>query len=341
MSVAHLLGSAGDGGAETYFSSLAAALDRDGLEQAFAIRGHDRREAELKALRRPVTVLPFGRPLDLLTRPLAARFLKRTGATVAVAWMNRAALFTPRGPWARFGRLGGYYNLKYYRGMDMLVGNTQDICRWMAAEGWPESKIRYIPNFAAAGPGEAVDRAGLDTPEGAPLLLSMGRLHPVKAHDVALKALALLPEAYLWIAGSGPLESKLKGLARDLEVEARVRFLGWRSDAPALYRAADICVFPSRFEPLGNTVIQAWAHGVPVVAASSQGPAGLIRDWEDGVLTPIDDADALAETVRTLIADPARRAALAAKGAARVADEFSEGAVTAQWRDLFRTMGAA
>jgi hypothetical protein len=111
MSVAHLLGSAGDGGAETYFSSLAAALDRDGLEQAFAIRGHDRREAELKALRRPVTVLPFGRPLDLLTRPLAARFLKRTGATVAVAWMNRAALFTPRVPWARFGRLGGYYNL--------------------------------------------------------------------------------------------------------------------------------------------------------------------------------------------------------------------------------------
>jgi glycosyltransferase involved in cell wall biosynthesis len=340
MSVAHLLGSAGDGGAETYFSSLAAALHREGLDQAFVIRRHERREAELRTLD-PVTVLPFGGPLDLLTRPLAARALKQAGATATVAWMNRAARHSPRGPWARIGRLGGYYSLKYYRGMDMLVGNTPDICRWMAAEGWPGNKIRYIPNFAAAGPGEPARRSDLRTPEDAPLLLSMGRLHPSKAHDVALKALTLLPEAYLWIAGSGPLDSKLQGLARDLDVEERVRFLGWRTDASALYRAADICVFPSRFEPLGNTVIQAWAHGVPVVAAASQGPAGLIRDWEDGVLTPIDDPDATAEAVRILIADPARRAALAAKGATRVADEFSEGAVTAKWRDLFRTMGAA
>jgi glycosyltransferase involved in cell wall biosynthesis len=180
MSVAHLLGSAGDGGAETYFSSLAAALHREGLDQAFVIRRHERREAELRTLD-PVTVLPFGGPLDLLTRPLAARALKQAGATATVAWMNRAARHSPRGPWARIGRLGGYYSLKYYRGMDMLVGNTPDICRWMAAEGWPGNKIRYIPNFAAAGPGEPARRSDLRTPEDAPLLLSMGRLHPSKA----------------------------------------------------------------------------------------------------------------------------------------------------------------
>ena len=48
-----------------------------------------------------------------------------------------------------------------------------------------------------------------------------------------------------------------------------MRFLGWRTDPSALYRSADVCVFPSRYEPLGNVVIQAWAHGLPVAAAAS------------------------------------------------------------------------
>src|SRR5690606_30279405 len=128
---------------------------------------------------------------------------------------------------------------------------------------------------------------------------------------VSLRALALLPEAYLWIAGNGPEEDKLKALAEDLGVAPRVRFLGWRTDAPSLYRSADLCVFPSRFEPLGNVVIQAWAHGLPVIAANAAGPASLIRDGEDGALIPIDNAEALAEKVRALLADPALRQSFA------------------------------
>ena len=143
----------------------------------------------------------------------------------------------------------------------------------------------------------------------------MGRLHENKAHDVSLQALAQLPDAWLWIAGVGPLEAKLKGMAEALGVADRVRFLGWRTDASALYRTADVCVFPSRYEPLGNVVIQAWAHGLPVVAAESQGPKALIRDGEDGLLVPVDDADALAAGVRRLLAEPMLRARLAAAGA--------------------------
>ena len=89
----------------------------------------------------------------------------------------------------------------------------------------------------------------------------------------------------------------LEKAAGALGVADRVRFLGWRADPSALYRAADVCVFPSRYEPLGNVVIQAWAHGLPVVAAASQGPAALIEDGADGLLVPIDDADALAAAV--------------------------------------------
>lgn len=323
----HLLGSDKQGGAETYFVALVRALG-----DAAAVRAPRGLPGERR--------FAFGGPLDVATRPRIRAYAREIGAGALVAWMNRAARHAPRGPWARIGRLGGYYDLKYYRGFDALVGNTADIRDWMVGRGWPAERAFHIPNFAEAGPEPAIDRAAFDTPEGVPLLLGMGRLHPAKAHDVSLRALALIPDAWLWIAGEGPLEGELKRLSAELGVAERVRFLGWRSDPAALYRAADVCVFPSRYEPLGNVVIQAWAHGLPVVAAASQGPGALIRDGEDGRLVPVDDPEALAEAVRGLLDDPALRARMAAAGLARVAGEFSKAAVVAQWRELFVQVGA-
>jgi glycosyltransferase involved in cell wall biosynthesis len=341
MSVLHLLGTSGDGGAETYFIDLIRALARDGVGQAAVLRRHAGRQAALAAARVPAKVLPFGGPLDIITRTAAAGFARLQGAKLALAWMNRAARHTPKGSWARIGRLGGYYNLKYYAGFDELVANTDDIAEWIVARGWPAGRVRCIPNFAAAPPDAApVARASLGTPEGAPLLLAMGRLHEAKAHDVALQALAALPGAWLWIAGAGPEEARLKAMAAALGVEPRVRFLGWRNDASALYRAADICVFPSRYEPLGNVVIQAWAHGLPVVAAQSQGPKALIEPGKDGLLVPVDDPPALAGGVSRLLADRQLRERLAKHGAKRVELEFSEAAVVAQWKTLFSDYGA-
>ncbi|MDP3660965.1 glycosyltransferase [Phenylobacterium sp.] len=341
MSVLHLLGTSGEGGAETYFLDLVQALHQAGVVQAAAIRRHEARATSLAKSGASVGVFGFGGPIDLLTKPRVAAFARRHDTRLALAWMNRAARHTPKGPWARVGRLGGYYSLKYYRGFDALVANTEHIADWVVEQGWPAGRVRYIPNFAAApAAGAAAERAALATPSDAPLLLAMGRLHDAKAHDVALAALARLPEAYLWIAGAGALEAKLKAMADALGVAGRVRFLGWRNDPSALYRAADVCIFPSRFEPLGNVVIQSWAHGLPVVAAASQGPAALIRDGEDGLLVPIDDAEALADATRRVLEDDALRVRLAAKGSERVAAEFSPAAVVEQWRTLFADLGA-
>ncbi len=342
MSVLHLLGTAGEGGAETYFMDLVEALQGAGVDQAAAIRRNAGREARLKAAGVAVKTLPFGGPIDILSKTAAAGFAAVTGAKLALAWMNRAARHTPRGPWARVGRLGGYYSLKYYKGFDHLVANTEDIADWIVAQGWPAGQVTCIPNFAAA-PADAapIDRGSLDTPADAPLLLAMGRLHEAKAHDVALQALAQLPEAWLWIAGAGPQEAALKGLAEALGIADRVRFLGWRTDASALYRTADVCVFPSRYEPLGNVVIQAWAHGLPVVAAESQGPKALIEDGVDGLLVPIDDAEALAGGVRRLLGDAALKRRLARAGEVRVAREFAKPAVVDRWKTLFADLGAA
>jgi glycosyltransferase involved in cell wall biosynthesis len=339
MKALQLLGSAKDGGAETYFLALVEALQADGVAEACALRAHAGRQQRLEAMATPHVALPFGGPLDLLTKGRVRRFARSQDAGALIAWMNRAARFTPRGPWGRIGRLGGYYGLKYYRGFDCLVANTRDIESWILRQGWPADKVRYIANFAAPGPGEPIDRALHDTPADAPLLLGMGRLHANKAHDVSLRALAQLPDAYLWIAGSGPLEAELKALAAQLGVSDRVRFLGWRDDAPSLYRTADVCLFPSRSEPLGNVVIQAWAHGLPVVAAMSEGPGALIHPESDGLLTPINDVGALAMAARRLILDPGMRRRLAEAGAARIAAEFSPARVVAQWRELLHPYG--
>lgn len=339
MSLVQTLGSAVNGGAEAYFVSLTGAFWRAGIKQAAAIRAHQARENELQRFGVATRVLPFSKPFDLTTPGAIAALAREQNAGVIIAWMNRAASLTPAGPWKRIGRLGGYYKLKNYRDFDALVGNTQDIVDWIVREGWPKERAHYIPNFASRGHGAKIDRATLDTPTDVPLLLGMGRLHANKAHDVTLRALQQLPDAYLWIAGDGPDEAILKSQAADLGVADRVRFLGWRDDAPALYRTADLVLFPSRFEPLGNVVIQSWAHGVPVIAAKAAGPGALIRDGEDGFLIEIDDSEALVVKTQALLADKELSARFVANGAKRVETEFSEASVVAQWRRLFDAMG--
>lgn len=339
MSVLQLLGSAVDGGAETYFTDLTTALAEARTAQTAVIRAHATRQSALQAAQIPTIIARFGSQLDIFSKGKIRRVARVSEAKVLLAWMNRAASHAPKGPWARIGRLGGYYDLKYYRGFDALVANTPDIAAWVLAQGWPQDRIHYIPNFAEAGSLETVDRAALDTPADVPLLLSMGRLHEVKAHDISLKALALIPQAYLWIAGTGPLEAGLKALAQSLGVADRVRFLGWRNDAAALYRTADACLFPSRFEPLGNVVIHCWANGLPVIAAASQGPLQLIRPGQDGLLVPIDDAPGLAAAARRVLGEPALRDQMVQQGLLRMDGEFSKAAVVAQWQALFAHYG--
>jgi glycosyltransferase involved in cell wall biosynthesis len=285
-----------------------------------------------------VHALSFGSPLDLVTPWKLARIAATEQPDVILGWMNRACRILPRGPWANVGRLGGYYNLKYYRRCAHLICNTPDIAAYVVREGFKAANVHYIPNFCPVSPEAPVDRDALDTPADAKVLLILARLHEAKGIDTALKALVEIPDAILWIAGEGPLETELKRLAADLGVAARVRFLGWRDDRSALLRAADICLVPSRFEPFGNVVVNAWAHDVPVIACASQGPDFLIEDGVNGVKTPVDDAHALASAVRGLLADAPLARKLIAGGRARVAREFSESAVVNRYRDVFQSI---
>ena len=335
--VAHVMAGAVNGGAELFFERLCLALHAAGDEVLAAIRSDAARSARLRAGGLEPAQFRFGTRLDPLTRPRLAQALRRFAPEVVVAWMNRANMHAPRGDWTLVGRLGGYYDLRYYRRCDHLVGNTRGIVGWLRAQGWPIDRTHYLPNFVAdffSTPPAA------DVPQGRPLLLGLGRLHSDKGFDLAIRALPRLPRAVLAIAGEGPERDALQALARREGVAGRVHFLGWRHDAGALLRAADLFVCSSRVEPLGNMVIEAWSAGCPIVAAASAGPAELLHDGADGKLVPMENPTALADGIAALLDDDRCRAGFALAGRTRFETEFAAAPVVARWRAFLADVAA-
>ena len=126
---------------------------------------------------------------------------------------------------------------------------------------------------------------------------------------------------------------ELENLARE-RYRRGIKFLGWREDRAALYRAANLCVYPSREEPFGNVVVEAWSCGTPIVTTASTGPAWLVRD-EDAILTPVDDVQALAAGIRNVLSSKPLADRLIAAGRRRVSEEFSESSIVQRYIDLF------
>jgi hypothetical protein len=181
---------------------------------------------------------------------------------------------------------------------------TRDLVRHIREQGVSAERASVLHSYANLPPVAApTPRATLETPEDAPALLTLARLHWKKGLDTLLESLAGLPGVYSWIAGVGPLEADLKAMAERLGVADRVRFLGWRNDRAALLAACDVVAFPSRYEPFGNVTIEAWAAKRPLVVADAAGPAATVTNEEDALLVPKDNADALREALQRVVED--------------------------------------
>jgi glycosyltransferase involved in cell wall biosynthesis len=336
MRIAQIMAGAANGGAELFYERMTVALAEAGHDVLPIIRRAPAREAVLRAAGVAPVALRFGGKLDFFTRPAIRRALKTFKADIAVAWMSRAASHLPSGAQINVGRLGGYYDLKYFGACRYLVGNTLGIVDYIAGCGFPRERIRYLPNFVRDFGGTApADRAAMGVPEGAKLLLGLGRLHKVKGFDTLIRAAAMLPEAYCVIAGEGPEHAALARLIEELGVGNRVKLLGWRNDAGALLKAADVFVSSSRHEPLGNMVLEAFSAQTPVLAARAEGPVEVIRHGEDGLLVPVDDAAALAAGARALLEDVHLRVKLSLGGRQRFLESFSAPVVVGAWAEFF------
>lgn len=341
MRVLQAMAGAEYGGAEAFFVRLVIGLHNAGLDQRVVIRKNARRAQVLRDAGLAPVELDFGGRFDIKTGLMMKRQLRDYRPHAVLTWMNRATTKMPRRrpsdlDYVLSARLGGYYNLKYYRNCNHLIGNTQDICDYLIKEGWPEDRTHYLPNFVAADHRPAIARSELHIPERAKMILTLGRLHINKAFDTLIRALVDVPEAYLVIAGEGPEREALETLAQELGVRPRMRMLGWRDDVPELMAASDLFVCPSRHEPLGNVVIEGWAQNRPVVAAASQGPVSLIKDGVDGMITPIDDAPAMAQAINKVLKDTTFAGDLAQAGRGRYEREFTEKQVVQQYLDFFQ-----
>ena len=332
------------GGAETFFVRLASALQRAGETQRVLIRRDPERASRLRSAGVQVGELGFGGSFELATRFGFRREIRAWRPDVVLTWMSRATQACPRGDFVHVARLGGYYDLKYYRRCDHLIANTRAIVDYATAAGWPPERIDYLPNFV---PDATTAAPCNGWPErNVPLALALGRLHPNKGFSLLLEALAQTREVRLAIAGDGPLRGELERVALALGVAARVDFVGWRDDVPALMAAADFLVCPSLHEPLGNVVIEAWSAGLPVVATASDGPAALIEDEVSGLLVPLPGqpgggAAALAAAIERLSRDPALRRRLAERGRCAYEAGFTEDAVVAHYRGFLDRMAPA
>jgi glycosyltransferase involved in cell wall biosynthesis len=166
------------------------------------------------------------------------------------------------------------------------------------------------------------------------VVLTVGRLVEKKGHAVLIAALALLPPGLNWRLvhiGGGPLDRALRRQAADAGIADRITWLGAQPQQRVLaaYRDADLFTLASRIardgdrDGLPNVLLEAQSQGLACVASRISAIPELIEDGETGLLVPPDDPAALALALRTLITDPARRAALGGAGETRVRGKFS------------------
>ena len=326
-----------EGGAERFFVNLATALGERGVEQRFAIRPGRSWDASVAGLG-PVIRTRYRKAslVGKLTEWRIRRMVAEWRPDAILAWMARAAPLIPaRTDAVTAVRLGDFASsLKHFTKCDAIVGNTPQIVAGVKALGW-EKPALTISNFARPVEPEPVSRAALDTPEDAFVVCGAGRFVPRKGMDVLARAVAQVPEAWLWLVGDDKERPVIEALVDELGIRERTRFTGWVDEPIHHMAAADVLVVPSRIEPLGNVVLEGFRAGVPVVSTRSEGPGWFMRDGVDGHVVEIDDVDAIAAALQTLKNDPAERERLAQGGRRRLEEVFGVDRVVDRYLALF------
>ena len=313
--------------------------------EVYALRKREGRDWGL--FQRCWSLLRRLRPALVHTRNLAALEMQ------APAWLAgvRARVHGEHG-WDRDPRLIGSRYHRLRRGLRPLVGHyialSGEIAAYLETQvGVAPARISQIINGVDSTrfyPDS--DRSPLPpdfAPVGTQLIGTVGRLEPVKDQPNLVRAfiqlLETVPEARrrlrLVIVGAGSLRPDIERLL----TEAGARDLAWlagaRDDIPELLRSLDVFALPSQAEGISNTILEAMASGLPVVATAVGGNAELVADGETGRLAPASDPAALAAALRDYVDDPGLARAHGAAGRRRVEECFSLEAMVAAYLRVY------
>jgi glycosyltransferase involved in cell wall biosynthesis len=358
MNSIHIIGSKASGGAENFYARLVSSLH----EQTHVLAMNPPDSAVSRQIDPHVKQLhpPMSSAWDFRGRCFIRKAARQTKPVIVQTYMGRATRLThlPRGKGlVHVARLGGYYNLKAYRHAHHLIGNTKGICNYLIKEGVPAARVHCIGNFVEPilpPPAEELDalRTSLNIPDDTFVITCAARFHKNKGLPDLLDAFSNVwkrlrrgadsfsnhwKDARLILVGDGPLNEEIRKNIQALEIGEAVILPGWRDPAP-YYHLADVLVSPSRHEPLGNTILEAWACGKPLVATATMGATELITPEQNGLITPLQSPVALAGAFEKLMHDPALCASLAAGGAQTVQDQFSKEIITNEYLFLYEQL---
>lgn len=351
----HIIGSRISGGAERFCARLVNSLAEQ--SNVLAVNPENSPTSALIDAGVPQFHPTLRSNYDLSGMLAIRKIAKQSAPAIVQTYMGRATRLThiPRGKgMVHVARLGGYYNLKAYRHAHHLIGNTKGIHDYLIKEGMPKERVHYIGNFVepiAPPPDDelAALRQSLGIPDDAFVITCAARFHKNKGLPDLLEAFSKLwnrlrqgtgsfsndwKNLRLILVGDGPMAEDINKKIQTLEIGDAVILPGWCDPKP-YYHLADVLVSPSRWEPLGNTILEAWACKKPLIATATMGAMELMTPEENGLITPLNDAESLARAFEKLINDPAQCASLAATGAKTVQQCFSKEAITAQYLRLY------
>jgi glycosyltransferase involved in cell wall biosynthesis len=217
-----------------------------------------------------------------------------------------------------------------------VVANSSASAGFVVNEGIARSKVAIIPNgleakaFRPSAPRGRVTR-----------VVTVANLRPEKGHETLIAAAALLarscPDLRYLIVGDGARRHELEALARVKGVDRIIEFAGHREDVPELLAASDVFVLPSMSEAFPNSVIEAMAAGLPVIASSVGGLLDLIEPTRTGLLVPPGNAGKLAAALKRLHDDPQRAAAMGAEARRDVLSRYSFDRMVLAFEELYET----
>jgi sugar transferase (PEP-CTERM/EpsH1 system associated) len=200
-------------------------------------------------------------------------------------------------------------------GVSKFVAVSEDMGRWLHEDiGIRRKKIQVIINgvdihkFTPAIRNVAKNRLRLN---GDVIIGTVARLDPIKRHDILLKAFSEAieeyPNARLLVIGDGPEKQKLEKIWQNLPNQNQITFLGERLDIAQLYQSMDVFVLASQNEGISNTILEAMASGLPVIATSVGGNREVVTPYKTGLLVPPVNVEALKNAILYYIENPEER----------------------------------
>ena len=227
---------------------------------------------------------------------------------------------------------------------DRYIAVSRSLAAKLAARGIPPDQISVIYNGIDPRPYEAAAARCRRRRGGRIVVGTAARFAPQKGLSYLIEAAAVLaplfPQLHFLIIGDGPGRPGLERLVRQLGLQKRVSFCGYRTDLPRRLAAIDIFVLPSLTEGFSLTLLEAAAAGCALIATQVGGAAELITGGVHGLLVPPADVTALARAIASLVRDPALVRRLAGACRERVRTRFTLKQTLARTAALYSELAA-